>query len=123
MANRTLYVGDTFPPLRFSLTAGSRTLDLTQATSIVVHAQGADRSFSGNGTPLSPFQTDPSNVITTSSNGLNMGATQYNLLYTFAPGDTATPEVFDNIFVIVQWAGNEGQQTFVTTDTLTVLTP
>jgi hypothetical protein len=124
MADRTLYVGDTYPPLRLSLVGGSTPLDLRPATSITIHFEGTDRTFSVAATPLYPFQVDEtdSDLVTTSiGSTLTMNeSAQWNLAYDFASADTASPDVFA-IYVVVEWP--DGQQTFKTSDTLTVLAP
>jgi hypothetical protein len=122
MANRVIYVNDTYPPLRFSLSAASVTLDMTQATSITLHATGAQSQFTGTCVPISPFQVESDQVnnlvVTTSTNASNTGVVEYNVLYDLASTDASAADVFD-LYLIVEWVN--GQQTFGTNDTLTVL--
>lgn len=108
MANRIMYIGDTYPPLRFQLAQGQQVLDLRPATSIVLHAEGNTSSFGSAGTctALWPFQPDPN------------GMSRYNLQYAFADGDTNTVDVY-KLFVVVTW--DDGTQTFSTTDTLSLV--
>lgn len=109
MANRTMYIGDTYPPLRFQLSQGQQVLDLRPAVSISLTAEGQSPSnnFNGTCTPLWPFQANP--------NGLAL----YNLEYPFVGGETANADTF-SLFVTVTWSG--GIQTFSTKDKLIVVT-
>jgi hypothetical protein len=105
MANRKVYVGDSYPPLRLQLQQGQQILDLRPAESIVITFEGKSSTWTGSGSALWPFQADP--------NGMN----RWNMSYIFDPSDTATADTY-SLFVTVTWP--DGVQTFSTADELIV---
>jgi hypothetical protein len=106
MPDRTMYVGDSYPPMRFQLTSGQRLINLTSATSIAVTFKCPSATVTGPATPLWPAVIDTD------------GMHRWNLEYSFGPTDTSTVGTY-NIFVSVTWP--QGLQTFATKDRLIVI--
>lgn len=105
MANRNMFTGDTYPPLRMQLQQGQQVLDLRPAESIVITFEGAKSTWTGNATALWPFAPDPNGMV------------RYNMEYTFGSNDTAVADTY-KLFVTVTW--DNGIQTFSTTDQLII---
>ena len=109
MANRTMYVGDTYPDANFQVSDSTGVLDLSTAVSITVKFDGATHTFSGPGVPIWPPNDDPD------------GLHSWNCVYVFAEGDTATVDNYVP-WIIVEWeAGTPNKvETFPTGDLLIV---
>lgn len=106
MADRTCYVGDTYPPVYLQVSDETGVLNLTTGvTSIAVKFIGATHTFGTAGTTTAVNIVDPDHIHT------------WNVQYTFAAADTASADVYQ-IFVVVTYTG--GIETYATTDTLTV---
>jgi hypothetical protein len=106
MADRTMYIGDTYPDALFQVSDETGVLDLSTASSIEVLFIGKAYEFSGAGYAIQPPEDDPVSDLE-----LNCG-------YTFADDDTSEADVYQP-FVVVTWTSGK-IETYPTTDILTV---
>lgn len=106
MANRTMWVGDTFPDALFQVEDETGVLDLSTASGIEVQWIGQVHTFSGAGAAIHPPTMDPD------------GIHEWNCRYVFASGDSAQPDEYEP-FVVVTWTTGK-VETFSTGDILTV---
>lgn len=90
MADRTMYVGDTFPEFKFQASDATGVLDLSTATSLAASFEGKSFTFSGAATAIQPAEADAD------------GIHHWNAGYPFAAGDTADADTYD-AYLTVTW--------------------
>lgn len=108
MASRTIYAGDSFPPILLQVSDETGVLDMSGATSLSVKFDGKTHQFTQTGVAIQPPTVDPDGIHT------------WNLQCNITTANTSQPDAY-NIFVVVTWSAGE-IETFATGDVLTVLT-